>query len=259
MEDTLVVALIQAPLAWENPKENLAALEPLVLSAKGADLVVLPEMFSTGFSMHPAGLAEQTDALVVPAMQQWAQSTGAVVCGSLMAASAKGYQNVFFAVSPEGLLATYAKRHLFSLAGEDKVYVPGEERVVFTWKGWRILPQVCYDLRFPVWSRYTKEQPFDAMVYVANWPNRRIQAWDALLPARAIENMAFVVGVNRTGEDGTAAHYPGHSGVWDCMGQPLLQAGQASSGVSTVSLHKKALTEARAKFGFLNDADAFTF
>ena len=155
-------------------------------------------------------------------------------------------------------MGRYAKRHLFTLAGEDKVYRPGEERVAVAWKGWRILPQVCYDLRFPVWSRNSPTGPYDVVVYVANWPGRRILAWDTLLPARAVENMAYCVGVNRTGVDGTGATYPGHSGVWDFLGQPLALAKDEETAVVKVELNKKALTDARATLGFLNDADSFT-
>ena len=250
------IALLQAGIAWEDPKANCDSFERLINTGKeGADLIVLPEMFATGFTMDPAPVAETMDGPTVQWMQRMAAQQNAAVTGSLAIAEGGRYYNRLLFVFPDGAIKTYDKRHLFSLAGEDKAYTAGTARLIVDFRGWKICPLVCYDLRFPVFSRNT--EAYDLLLYVANWPAPRIAAWDALLPARAIENMCYVAGLNRVGEDVNGHSYPGHSQVLDCFGNTVL-ASAKEEGVFIADIHQETLYEARKKFGFLNDRDNFS-
>lgn len=250
------LALVQSALYWENAKENIAAFSAKIKSIPGkADLIVLPEMFSTGFTMNPENVAQTMDGETVSWMKKTAAERDSAICGSVVISENGHYFNRLLFVLPSGEIKHYDKRHLFTLAGEEKTYTQGKERLVVEYKGFRICPLICYDLRFPVFSRNT--EAYDVLVYVANWPEPRIVAWDTLLKARAIENMSFAIGVNRVGKDNNGHNYIGHSQVLDCFGNPIV-APEENEGIFVAELNKNALLEARQKFGFLNDRDSFT-
>ncbi len=252
----LRLSLAQTTLSWEDPKGNLAHFAHLLstLQPGQTDVVILPEMFTTGFSMSPKGLAEPTEGRAYHWMAQEAARLSAVVAGSIMVEENGQYFNRLLWVRPDGSYAYYDKRHLFTLAGEQEHYSPGQKPLLVQWKGWAIMPLICYDLRFPVWSR--NQYRYDLLLYVANWPAMRIAAWDALLRARAIENQAYTVGVNRIGDDGNGYPHCGHSSVYDYSGGCRLLVSE-SAGIFTLSLEKKEQDQFRSKLAFLNDQDAF--
>ena len=251
----LELALIQTSLVWQDPAANRAQFEPLLEQARGADLVVLPEMFSTGFSMQSAELAEPESGPTSRWLSEQARRIGAVIAGSLMIQAADGsYRNRLLWARPDGSMAHYDKRHLFRMAGEHKHYAAGSEQVVLELKGWQVRPLVCYDLRFPVWSRAAVGT--DLLLYTANWPAARRQHWNRLLPARAIENLCYVAAVNRIGEDGKGFAYSGDSQVLDFQGDSLLNAG-AEPGVFRVTLRDSELAAYRERFPAHLDADPF--
>lgn len=249
------ITLIQTTLAWENAIENREHFTELINTVNETDLIILPEMFSSGFTMNPERVAEPMDGETVTWMKTTSAEKNCAITGSLVIEEDGNYYNRLVFAEPDGKIHTYDKRHLFTLAGEDKVYTAGSGRTVIEYRDWKICPLVCYDLRFPVFSRNTED--FELLLYVANWPEVRITAWDALLKARAIENMCYVAGVNRTGQDANGHNYPGHSVVADCLGCVIADAGNRKE-VLTIQLDKNALIEARKKFGFLNDRDSFT-
>ena len=219
MMNELRICLVQADLAWENRNQNLAHLRQMVEQSPSTDIVFLPEMFASGFTMNAAACAETADGDSVRWMKDLARGQNCAVTGSLIIAENGRYYNRLFWVEPDGKTLTYNKRHLFSLAGEEKVFTRGTENILIEYKGWRIRPQICYDLRFPVWARNTDN--YDLLYYVANWPERRVKHWQQLLIARAIENQSYVVGVNRVGNDGNGIEHSGHSAVIDAMGERL--------------------------------------
>lgn len=248
--------LIQAPLIWENARANRDYFSNKINSiSREVDLIVLPEMFSTGFTMHPQIVAEKMSGDTVLWMQAIAIAKKTAVMGSLIIVENGNYYNRLLFVYPSGTIQQYDKRHLFTLAGEDKTYTSGKDKLIVEYMGWRICPLICYDLRFPVFSRNAEN--YDLLVYVANWPKPRINAWDALLKARAIENMAYVIGVNRIGEDENGNEYTGHSQVIDAFGNCISEPGESESLI-VVEINKAHLTQARDKFSFLNDRDHFT-
>lgn len=252
----LHITLVQANIIWEDKSANLQHYEQLISGVAGTkQVVVLPEMFSTGFSMAPDRLAEPMGGSAVGWMVRMAVQHRIVLAGSLMIAEGDKYYNRFLWVQPDGQIGYYDKRHLFGYAGEDKHYTPGDTRQIVQVNGWRILLQVCYDLRFPVWAR-NQGAEYDAILYVANWPQQRSLAWKTLLQARAIENMSFVVGVNRVGTDGTGNNYSGDSSVFGPLGEPLWQL-TGEEAAHTVVLDKEALLKTRAAIPFLKDADKF--
>lgn len=251
----LQLALIQTTLVWQDASANREHFARLLEQARGADLIVLPEMFSTGFSMGSAALAEPEDGPTSQWLRQQARDLGAVVCGSLIIQAADGsYRNRLLWARPDGSLAHYDKRHLFRMAGEHKHYSAGEQQVVLDVKGWRVRPLICYDLRFPVWSRDAGGT--DLLLYTANWPAARRHHWNRLLPARAIENLCYVAAVNRVGEDGKGHAYSGDSQVLDFQGDSLLAA-QDTDGVFRVSLSAAELAAYRQRFPAHLDADSF--
>lgn len=253
----LELALIQTTLAWHDPATNRSHFEPLLEQARGADLVILPEMFSTGFSMDSAALAEPEQGPTTQWLREQAQRIGAVISGSLIIQAADGsYRNRMLWARPDGSLAHYDKRHLFRMAGEHNHFTAGQERVVLEVKGWRVRPLVCYDLRFPAWSR--DPSGTDLLIYTASWPAPRRQHWNRLLPARAIENLCYVAAVNRVGEDGQGHRYTGDSQVLDYQGEPLLLA-ENGDGVFHQRLPAAPLADYRGRFPAHLDADAFTF
>lgn len=259
---SLRLALLQTDIVWHNPEANRKYLDHQLELLKGqVDIVVLPEMFTTGFTMEPKEVAEDEGGSTVEWMLNWAFGLDALLIGSIPFRENDQFFNRLFAVSKEDVQAEYNKRHLFHPAGEHLAYQAGKEWVCFEYKGWRICPQICYDLRFPVWSRNRPMQDgsglfYDLLLYIANWPEARISHWDALLPARAIENQAYVAGVNRVGTDKHNLSYPGHSGVWDFMGKQTLNLGDKVDS-QVVTLDLKALQVYREKFAVWKDADAF--
>ena len=255
MNPHLRVTLVQTELAWQEPAANRHRLAAHFRGLAGhTDLVLLPEMFSTGFSMDAAGLAEEMGGPTVGWMREEAAALGCVVAGSLIVRDGGRHYNRFVFARPDGSLEHYDKRHLFRMAGEDRHFAPGDRRVVVEIKGWRICPMVCYDLRFPVWSRNRGD--FDLIAYVANWPARRAPAWSALLRARAIENVCYVAGVNRIGKDGYGASYAGDSVALDFLGQPLSSEG-GGDRVETAVLDMESLKAFRESFPVHLDADDF--
>lgn len=262
MQD-LKVTLVQAGLFWEQPAANMAMFEEKIWTmTESTDLIILPEMFTTGFSMNPSKLAEAPYTNTYKWMFQIAKEKSVLVMGSYMVKE-NGYNyNRLYAVFPDGKTKYYDKRHLFTLADEDESYAPGKEKLILEWKGWKICPMVCYDLRFPVWSRNhwdtaSDQCAYDLLVYVANWPKPRINAWDTLLKARAIENQCYVAGVNRIGADDMGHQYVGHSAIYDHLGETTGMTDD-SEVVMTKTLDKKAMTDFRTKYPFLKDADTFS-
>ncbi|WP_243473693.1 amidohydrolase [Winogradskyella sp. MH6] len=253
--NTLNLALVQTTLAWENPKANRTHLEDKVSSIT-ADLIVLPEMFSSGFTMNASEVAETMDGETIAWLKALSKTKNAAIVGSLVITENNNYYNRLVFVDPNGTLATYDKRHTFTLAGEHKVYTAGSEKTIIDYKGFKICPLVCYDLRFPVWARNTKD--YDVIIYVANWPKVRIAAWDALLKARAIENMSYCIGVNRVGLDGNNYEYSGHSAAYDVLGHRMDSIPESTETVEVVTLEKSHITKYRERLGFLKDRDNFS-
>ena len=250
------VTIVQTSLVWEQPAANLAHLAQLMLPlADQTDLVVLPEMFATGFSMKAQALAVEMSGEEVMWMKGQSKQLNAAMVGSLMIAEGGAFYNRLIWVTPDGRIQTYNKRHLFSYAGEDEYFAAGTERILIEWKGFRICPFVCYDLRFPVWSRNT--EAYDLAIYVANWPAVRSDAWKTLLKARAIENQCFVAGVNIIGQDGNGIAYSGDSTILSFDGNLLIEA-KSESGFYTTELAIDALSAFRTRFRFLDDMDRFT-
>lgn len=249
------IALIQSSLVWENPEANRNHFEEKINAiTEDFNLIVLPEMFTTGFTMDPAKVAETMSGKTVLWMQSLAKAKNAAITGSVVIEENANFYNRMLFVFPSGEIQHYDKRHLFTLAGEDKVYSRGAQKLIVEYLGWKICPFVCYDLRFPVFSRNVEN--YDLLIYVASWPKTRIKAWDTLLSARAIESMSYVVGVNRTGEDQNGYAYVGHSQAVDILGEYVLEP-RESEGVFFVELNKEKMMETRLKLGFLSDRDDF--
>lgn len=269
--EQLRISLVQADIFWEDKAANLDKYARMIREAEGQkEIVVLPEMFSTGFSMAPERLAETMDGPTVAWMRELAREQKIILTGSLIIEENGKYFNRLVWMQPNGEFGVYDKRHLFGYADEDSHYHPGERRLIVQVKGWRICPLICYDLRFPVWARNqmvgsmdTKDTndtndvrpSYDVLLYVANWPERRSLAWRTLLQARAIENQCYCVGVNRVGKDGKDIPYIGDSSVFDPLGAPLWQSSQEE--VHTVVLSRKSLDDTRSQLPFLKDADRF--
>ncbi len=254
----LRVSLVQQPLTWHDPEANRAHFAALLAPLAGStDLVVLPETFTTGFSMAVETQAEAAGGPTVEWLRRQARALGAALTGSLITREAARCYNRLLWVTPGGAVRHYDKRHLFRMGGEHEHFTAGEAAVVFEFRGFRIFPQVCYDLRFPVFSRRRPDLDYDLLLYVANWPAARSDAWRALLRARAIENQAYVVGVNRTGPDGLGVAYAGDSAALDFLGRPLAELGSHAALV-TVSLDLKELAAFRERFPAHLDADRFT-
>jgi len=253
----LKVTLIQSQLHWENPAANRANFsEKIKAISEKTDLIVLPEMFTTGFTMHASKLSEENDGESVKWMISEATKNNTAITGSLICKEQGNYFNRLYFVFPNGTYKTYDKRHTFTLAGEDQTYTAGQKSVLIEYKNWQIFPLICYDLRFPVWARNTHN--YDLLLYVANWPKKRITAWDALLKARAIENMSYCIGVNRVGLDGNGHEYVGHSGVYDVLGNQISTKDFEKEFTQTIVLDKEQLETHRKHLQFLNDRDAFS-
>lgn len=257
MKDTLHISLIQSNLAWEDPAENRSIFEKKINSITTAtDLIVLPEMFNTGFTMNASAVAETMEGETVQWMKKIAQEKKTAICGSIILIEDNKYYNRFLFFTPEGDLHQYDKHQLFTLAKEQEVFTAGNKNVIINYLGWKIKPLICYDLRFPVWSRNTVD--YDILLYVASWPKPRVNAWDALLKARAIENMCYCIGVNRVGVDGKGYEYNGHTAVYDVLGNSVLEENPIEHEVILhTTLKKSHIQDVRTKLSFLNDRDAF--
>lgn len=256
----LTITTIQSNIIWEEKTTNLRLLEQKIAGIEEkTEIVVLPEMFNTGFSMRPEALAETMEGETVEWMKRVSRENGIVLTGSIMIEEAGNYFNRLIWMLPNGQYGYYDKRHLFAYGEEDKHYSPGNKRLIASVKGWKINLLVCYDLRFPVWARQKINEEgaeYDVLIYVANWPERRSHAWKTLLCARAIENQCYVVGVNRVGSDANNIYYSGNSLVIDPLGQVLYHMADEED-VNTITLQKETLEDIRSKFPFWKDADSF--
>jgi predicted amidohydrolase len=261
MKDKLHVTLLQSNIHWEDPTANCADLEALIAALHApTDILVLCEMFTTGFSMSPERIAEpmHDQMTTLNWMRKWAKQLDACIAGSISVSENGQYYNRLIWMFPDGLYQTYDKRHTFTFAGEDKVYTRGDQKLIVEWKGWRIMPLICYDLRFPVWSknRITSQRAdYDVLLYVANWPAVRREPWSQLLIARAIENQTYLAAVNRVGTDPSGLDYSGDSVILDPRGQTLANALPHSNAILTAQLDASALHHFREKFPVLGDDD----
>lgn len=259
---TLHISFIQTDLYWQDIDANLAMLEEKIWQiATDTDLIILPEMFNTGFSMKAEKLAEPMNFRTFRWMKQMAKQTDAALCGSYIIKESTNFYNRLFFVEPDGSFKTYDKRHLFRMGEEHLIYTAGERRMITNFRGFNILPMVCYDLRFPVWNknRYDKsvdEIEYDLLIFVANWPAPRTNVWDTLLKARAMENQCFSIGVNRTGSDGEGINYDGHSLVYDFKGQAMNQVSNQPE-IQNVEINLNELKSFRKKFPAYLDWDEF--
>ena len=250
----LNVALVQSSLVWEDPERNRVNFsKKFTLLSENVDLVILPEMFSTGFTMTPGNIDSSEGQRTLDWMLKEAKNHDTAIMGSMFFLENGHYYNRMFFVEANGATSQYDKRHTFTLAGEDKVYKAGTKTLLIDYKGFRINPMICYDLRFPVWARNT--QNYDVLIYVANWPKPRIAAWDILLKARAIENISYCIGVNRCGKDEAGYEYSGHSAAYDCLGEQLVFSEEENSGY--ITLKKDHIDTIRGKLKFLEDRDEF--
>ncbi|QMU30594.1 amidohydrolase [Adhaeribacter radiodurans] len=253
----LTITFIQTPLYWHDRALNLEMLAHKIEEInQPTDLIILPEMFTTGFSMQAPELAETMYGPTLLWLQNMAAATKAVITGSLIIKEGENYFNRLIWMPPDGNYAYYDKKHLFRMAGETQVYAAGARKLIVTLKGWKVCPLICYDLRFPVWSRNVQNE-YDLLLYVANWPAKRDIAWKTLLPARAIENVAYVAGVNRIGDDGNGHLYNGDSMVVNFKGAILFSAGSKES-TQTITLNRQELEDFRKSFPAYLDADDFT-
>lgn len=256
MQNQFSIALVQADLVWENPEQNRINFTKKINGiTKAIDLIILPEMFTTGFTMNAGKVAETMDGETVLWMKHLASEKNTAIMGSIVVAEDDNYYNRLLFVEPSGKVSYYDKRHTFTLVGEDKTYTAGTEKVIIDYEGWKICTLICYDLRFPVWARNTED--YDILTYVANWPKPRVSAWDALLKARSIENMCYTIGVNRVGVDGVNSIYSGHSAVYDVLGEELTSFQPNNEQIEIVTLEKRHIQAYQNKLKFLNDRDSF--
>lgn len=246
------VTILQRDIVWAAPKENCQRCSEAIDKNPGADIYVLPEMFSTGFCTEPQGIAETTDSATLQWMKLKAAETNAAIAGSVAVTDGEKYYNRFYFVTPEGTVEHYDKRHLFTYGGEHLRFTAGKERVIVGYRGVRILLEVCYDLRFPIWSR--NKGDYDMVIYVASWPTPRVQAWSTLLRARAIENQCYVAGVNRVGTD-PACEYCGDSVIIDPYGKTIAECESGKECEATAEIDMVSLDAFRKKFPVLDDAE----
>lgn len=255
--ETLRVTLLQTDIVWENIQQNLHNLHDQLICLKGrTDLVILPEMFSTGFSMESEKYAEPADGNTITTLAEWSSSFDIAITGSFICVENGKYYNRGFFITPDKEVFFYDKRHLFRMGDEINHFSAGNKRLILNYRDWNICLLVCYDLRFPVWSRNVNNE-YDLLIYVANWPSSRRQVWDALLPARALENMAFVCAANRIGIDGNQLPYDGGSVVFSPRGELLGKVPDNTEGTTTVEISLNSLRNFRNKFPAWKDADAF--
>ena len=254
--EPLKLTTFQAYLFWENIDKNLSNLGLRLSSLREkTDLIILPEMFNTGFTTQAEKCAEAMEGKTMQWMQAQAEKFECVVAGSLIIEESQHYYNRFIWMFPDGKYQYYDKRHLFTLAGEDKVFTPGKEKITIHLKGWKICPLICYDLRFPVWAA-NSDSGYDLLVYIASWPDKRIAHWQKLIPARAIENQAFVVGVNRIGYDGNEVYHSGGSMCISPSGEVVYYKPE-NEDLYTFTIYPKDILEYRKNLPFLRDSDQF--
>ena len=257
MQEQLKIAFIQSDLVWENPKKNRTLFSEKIKGiTQEVDIILLPEMFTTGFTMNASKVAEAMDGKTIAWMRKKAFKTGAAVMGSIIVLEDNKFYNRLIFMEPSGDMQYYDKRHTFTLANENKVFTAGDKKLILDYKGWKLCPLICYDLRFPVWSRNI--EGYDVLLYVANWPKPRIQAWDILLKARAIENMCYCIGVNRVGMDEAQNEYSGNSAVYDVLGNAITPLKPNRECVEIAALDKKHISFYRNKLKFLGDRDSFS-
>ncbi|NDV78273.1 amidohydrolase [Dysgonomonas sp. 511] len=249
------ILLVQTDIRWQMPEDNRIAAQKIINTSPQADIIILPEMFTTGFCMAPEGVAEEADTVTLQWMQAIAREKDAAVCGSVATVDNGKFYNRFYFVQPDGEYSVYNKKHLFSYAGEHEEYEAGQQRVIVKYKRVRILLQICYDLRFPIFSR--NRDDYDMAIYVANWPTSRLEAWNTLLKARAIENVCYVAGVNRTGNDPSNA-YSGGTALINYLGQHIVAAQPDKEEAVLGEINMEELEGFRKKFPVLKDADNFT-
>ena len=255
MKNHLSISLVQSSLLWKKPKQNLSNLSVLISSIKETDIILLPEMFNTSFCPESTHLAETINGKSVGWMKKIAKEKNCAISGSLMIKSNNNVYNRLVWISKKGEVSTYDKKHLFSLINEGNHITKGKERLIINLDGWKICPLICYDLRFPVFSRNNIN--YDILIYVANWPNKRIDAWNTLLKARAIENQAYTIGVNRVGRDGNDIPFSGGSKVFDAFGGEIIAVDENKEVVIQVTLSKNDLILKRRQRNFLQDQDDF--
>jgi predicted amidohydrolase len=257
IQESLNVAILQLDLVWENPQANREKIDLFLQKVpKETDVVFLPEMFSTGFSMNVSGQAETMDGETIQWMKERCSELQIALCGSLMVQENGQCFNRLVFAKPSGEIHFYNKRHLFTMGNEESHFKSGSERLIVSYKGWQICPLICYDLRFPVWARNQKE--YDVLVYSANWPQARMEVWNTLLKARAIENQAYVVGANRVGVDGNSIAYLGNSQLIDPKGKVLASIEESTENNVTAQFSYVELMKFRTEFPVLNDADQFS-
>ncbi len=259
MTKDLNVTIVQTSLAWEDVDANLSHFSKKLekIESSSTDLIVLPEMFSTGFTMNASKLAEPVNGKTTEWLANMSAQKNCVITGSVVIKDDTKYYNRLIWMQPNGQYQIYNKRHLFRMAEENQTYTAGETKLIIELAGWKICPLVCYDLRFPVWSRQTTEGTYDCLIYVANWPERRSYAWRQLLIARAIENQAYVIGVNRIGKDGTGVDFSGYSVVLTHKGETLRNTQPNEEAVETIQLSYRELENYRKEFPVAMDADKF--
>ncbi|MCG8236189.1 nitrilase family protein [Tenacibaculum finnmarkense] len=261
----LKTVLVQSDIVWENPTENRKLFEEKINKiSSDIDLIILPEMFTTGFSMKANHLAETMTGDTVNWMKRLSKEKNCAITGSIIikekafnSEEKELYYNRLLFVHPSGKVDFYDKKHLFTLAGEQKIFTAGTKKSIVNYKGWKICLLICYDLRFPAWARNTDN--YDVLLYVASWPSSRIDAWDTLLKTRAIENMSYAIGVNRVGTDANGHQYNGNSVGYDMLGNCIDKNNNGEEISLSITLDKEKQTEIRSKFGFLNDKDTFDF
>ncbi len=255
----LKITIIQSDLHWEDKSKNLEMFSHKIAAiSEATDLIVLPEMFTTGFSMSPEKFAEPMSGATINWMKQKAKEKNCVITGSFICEEAGKYFNRLVWMNADGAFSTYDKRHLFRMGDEDNHYGYGDKKIIVVLKGWKICPLICYDLRFPVWARNTKQEQYDVLIYVANWPERRAYPWKSLLVARAIENQSYVVGLNRVGNDGNDISHSGDSLVLNPKGEPISKMKSNEDTIETTLLNYSELVEFRKTFPALLDSDEFT-
>lgn len=256
MHRFLNIVLIQPDIIWQKSANNLKNYtQKINVIKEEVDLIILPEMFTTGFSMKPETIAEPMNGTTVTWMQETAQNFNVAITGSVIIKENNQFFNRLLFVHPTGEINYYNKRHLFSFAGEDKVYTAGTKKIIINYREWKICPLICYDLRFPVWSRNVEN--YDLLLFVANWPKARIVAWDTLLAARSVENICYTIGVNRVGVDANRLEYNGHTAAYNCLGEQFVNTIPNQEDIVSFTIDKKHIETTRAKFQFLNDQDSF--
>ena len=257
MKNSLQIAAIQFDIKWELKYENFKIIEKFLDKISETDIILLPEMFTTGFTMQAEKFSEKMDGETIKWMVLWSKKLDSAIGGSIIISEDSKIYNRFVFVTPEKEIFFYDKRHTFTLANENRYYNKGNNLGIFEYKGWKICSRICYDLRFPVWSR--NKYNYDLLIYVANWPKTRIKAWDTLLRARAIENMSYCLGVNRVGNDGNKKSYPGHTTFFNYLGDKVATSIEDKNNIISFNFKKDEMISTRKELKFLDDIDDFKF